>query len=117
MILPRDWRKKFGEERERLNEVVLSSGHLGIGRFFALDSQAYSEGALDSRTKELMGLASSMVLRCDECIDYHMIRCFDEGVTKEEFLEAFNVALVVGGSIVIPHLRRAAERLETLFGE
>ena len=112
-----DWRKEFEEERERLNEVVLSSDHLGIKRFFSLDTQAYDEGALDSTTKELMGLASSLVLRCDDCVSYHITRCFDAGVTREQFYEAFNIALVVGGSIVIPHLRRAAARMEELFGE
>ncbi len=111
-----DWRKKFDEERDRLNETVLSSDNMGIKRFIALDTQAYSDGALDSMTKELMGLASSMVLRCDDCINYHIARCFEEGVTKEQFYEAFNVALIVGGSIVIPHLRRAAARMEELFG-
>ena len=111
-----DWRKEFSEERERLNETVLSSDHLGIKRFFALDEQAYADGALDMKTKELMGLAASMVLRCDDCINYHVARCFEEGVTKDQFYEAFNVALIVGGSIVIPHLRRAALRMEKLFG-
>ncbi len=80
-----DWRKEFEEERERLNEVVLSSDHLGIKRFFSLDTQAYDEGALDSTTKELMGLASSLVLRCDDCVSYHITRCFDAGVTREQF--------------------------------
>lgn len=111
-----DWRKEFDEERDRLNETVLSSDHLGIKRFFALDTQAYAAGALDAKTKELMGLSSSMVLRCDDCINYHIARCFEEEVTKEQFYEAFNVALIVGGSIVIPHLRRAAARMEELFG-
>lgn len=111
-----DWRKEFDGERDQLNETVLSSDHIGIKRFFALDTQAYADGALDARTKELMGLASSMVLRCDDCINYHIAKCFEEGVTKEQFYEAFNVALVVGGSIVIPHLRRAAARMEELFG-
>ena len=111
-----DWRKKFDEERDRLNKTVLSSDNMGIKRFFALDTQAYAGGALDAKTKELMGLTSSMVLRCDDCINYHVARCFEEGVTKEQFYEAFNVALIVGGSIVIPHLRRAAARMEELFG-
>ncbi len=110
-----DWRKEFDVERDRLNETVLSSDHMGIKRFFALDTQAYADGALDAMTKELMGLASSMVLRCDDCVNYHIARCFEEGVTKEQFYEAFNVALIVGGSIVIPHLRRAAARMEELF--
>jgi len=108
------WRKTFEEERSRLNEIVTSGGHLGIKRFFALDEQAYHAGALSSKTKELLGLVASLVLRCDDCISYHLIKCKDEGVTDEEFYEAFNIALVAGGSIVVPHLRRAAERLELL---
>jgi AhpD family alkylhydroperoxidase len=109
-----NWEKGFGEERSRLNEIVLANAPLGIKRFFALDEQAYEAGALPAKTKELLGLVASMALRCDECISYHLIRCREEGVTREEFYEAFNVALVVGGSIVIPHLRLAAERLDTL---
>jgi AhpD family alkylhydroperoxidase len=109
------WTKKFEGERARLNEVVLASGHLGIKRFFALDEQAYHPGALPAKVKELLGLVASLVLRCDECVSYHLIRCRDEGVTREEFAESFNIALIVGGSIVIPHLRAAAERLETLL--
>lgn len=111
-----DWRKEFNEERDRLNETVLSSDLIGIKRFFALDTQAYADGALDVRTKELMGLTASMVLRCDDCINYHIVKCFEEGITKDQFYEAFNVALIVGGSIVIPHLRRAAAGMEELFG-
>jgi len=110
-----EWVKKFEEERARLNAIVLSSGHLGIKRFFALDEQAYHAGALSPKVKELLGLVASMVLRCNECIAYHLVRCREEGATREELQEAFNVALVVGGSIVIPHLRFAAERLESLF--
>ncbi|MBN2070194.1 MAG: carboxymuconolactone decarboxylase family protein [Candidatus Krumholzibacteriota bacterium] len=110
-----DWKKDFETERARLNGLVFSGGNLGIKRFFALDGQAYLDGALPAKTKELMGLASSMVLRCNDCIAYHIARCREEGVTKEEFYEAFNVALVVGGSIVIPHLRVAAEKMEALF--
>jgi len=109
------WKKQFEDGRSRLNEIVLSSGHMGIKRFFALDGQAYHAGALPVKVKELLGLVASMVLRCDDCISYHLIRCKEEGVTEEEFYEAFNIALVVGGSIVIPHLRSAAERLEALF--
>lgn len=109
------WDKKFLQERERLNEIVLSNKHLGIKRFFALDDQAYHGGALDRKTKELMGLVASMVLRCDDCIDYHLIRSLEAEVTREQIYEAFNVALVVGGSIVIPHLRRAAEKLQELL--
>ena len=109
------WRPKFEDERKRLNEVVLSSGHLGMKRFFALDEQAYLAGALPPKVKELLGLVASLVLRCNDCVSYHLIRCRDEGATREELYEAFDIALVVGGSVVIPHLRIAAERLESLF--
>ncbi len=97
-----------------MNDIVISSGHLGIKRFLALDDQAYQAGALPPKVKELIGLVASLVLRCDDCVSYHLIKCKDEGVTDEEFYEAMNIALVVGGSIVIPHLRLAAEKLENL---
>lgn len=103
---------EFKKYREKMNEKILASGNIQIQRFFNLDTRAYESGALSAKTKELLGLVASMVLRCDDCVTYHMIRCVEEGVTDPEFFEAFNVALVVGGSIVIPHLRRAAERLE-----
>lgn len=112
--MTKKWRKEFEEERSRLNEIVTSSGHLGIKRFFALDDQAYQAGALPPKVKELIGLVASLVLRCEDCVSHHLIKCRDEGVTEEEFYEAMNIALVVGGSIVIPHLRRAAEKLETM---
>jgi AhpD family alkylhydroperoxidase len=99
-------------ERERLNELTLSDTTLGIKRFFALDHQSYEAGALPSRTKELLGLVASLVLRCDDCVTYHISRCHQEGASREEILETMNIGLVVGGSIVIPHLRRAMERLE-----
>jgi AhpD family alkylhydroperoxidase len=95
-----------------MNEQILASGNLQIKRFFNLDSRAYEAGALSTKTKELLGLTASMVLRCDDCVTYHVVRCVQESVSDAEFLEAFNVALVVGGSITIPHLRRAVERLE-----
>lgn len=98
--------------REELNRRILESGHTGIRRYFALDNQAYQEGALPARTKELLGLVASLVLRCDDCVGYHVDRCRAEGVTRDEVLEAFNVGLVVGGSIVIPHLRRALDYLD-----
>jgi AhpD family alkylhydroperoxidase len=113
--MTKKWRKQFEEERSRLNEIVTSSGHLGIKRFFALDEQAYHAGALSPKVKELMGLVASLVLRCDDCVSYHLIKCLDEGVTEEEFYEAMNIALVVGGSVVVPHLRRAAERLDNML--
>lgn len=104
----------FRHFREKMNAAIHEAGNLTINRFFALDTRAYENGALDAKTKELMGLTASMVLRCDDCITYHLIRCRDEGVTDEELFEAFSVALVVGGSIVIPHLRRAVATLEEL---
>ncbi len=109
------WRKAFEEERTRLNEIVLAGGHLGIKRFFALDDQAYHAGALSAKVKELLGLVASMAVRCNDCIAYHLVKCSEEGVTKEEFYEAFNVALIVGGSAVVPHLRFASDRLESLL--
>jgi AhpD family alkylhydroperoxidase len=92
-----------------MNTRILSTGNLGIKRFFALDSRAYEKGALNTKTKELLGLVASTVLRCNDCITYHVVRCVQEGVKEHEFFEALNVALVVGGSITIPHIRRAAE--------
>ena len=109
--------EEFRHFRERMNTRILEAGNLEIKRFFALDSRAYEPGALDVKTKELLGLVASMVLRCDDCITYHVVRCKEEGVTDEQFFEAFNVGLVVGGSIVIPHLRRAVDFLDELEGE
>jgi len=108
---------EFDRYRADMNEKLLGSNHLGIKRFFALDTQAYEDGALDRRTKELLGLVASIVLRCDDCVTYHIKQSVTAGVTRPEFLDAFNVALVVGGSITIPHLRRAVDRLDqTLAG-
>lgn len=107
----------FRAYRERMNDRILESGHLGIRRFFRLDQAAYEEGALDTRTLEMLGLVASMVLRCDDCVAYHVIRCREVGVTDEELFDVFDVALVVGGSIVIPHLRRAVELLDELVPE
>src|SRR5262245_64780995 len=106
----------FHEFRSRMNERLLSKGNLQLKRFFNLDSQVYTNGALSSQTKELMGLVASMVLRCDDCISYHLIRCAEEGVSDEEFQESFSVGLIVGGSIVIPHLRRAVDFLDEIRG-
>jgi AhpD family alkylhydroperoxidase len=106
--------EEFRHFREKMNEAILNAGNLNIKRFFALDTRTYDAGALDVRTKELLGLVASMVLRCDDCITYHTIRCREEGVTDAEFYDACSVALVVGGSIVIPHLRRAVARLQEL---
>ena len=107
----------FREERERLNELALKHGGLEIRRFFNLDSAAYKEGALDARVKEMIGLAASLVLRCDDCILYHTIRAFEEGVTDEEYREVMNIGLIVGGSIIIPHLRRAFDHWQRLKAE
>ena len=104
--------EQFRQFRERMNERILGQDNLDIRRFFALDSRVYEPGALPARTKELLGLVASLVLRCDDCITYHVGRCADEGVTDEELFEAFSVGLVVGGSIVIPHLRRAIDTLD-----
>ena len=107
---------EFRKFREQMNERILGSDNLEIKRFFALDTRAYEDGALPVKTKELMGLVASLVLRCDDCVTYHIVRCREEGVTRSEFLEAFNVGLVVGGSIVIPHLRRAVATLDEVEG-
>lgn len=106
--------EEFRAYRERMNDRILEEDNLEIRRFFALDDRAYRDGALPSRTKELLGLVASMVLRCDDCITYHLVRCREEGWTDEELFEAFGVALVVGGSVVVPHLRRAVDRLDEL---
>lgn len=106
--------KEFHHFREKMNDAILAADNLVIKRFFSLDSQTYRPGALDAKTKELLGLVASTVLRCDDCVTYHVVQCRNEGVTDEELYEAFSVALVVGGSIVIPHLRRAVARLQEL---
>ena len=103
---------EFQAYRGRMNERIAQINHLGINRFFNLDTNAYKDGALPGRTKELLGLVASMVLRCNDCIDYHILQCVGAGWTDEELYDAFNVALVVGGSIVIPHLRHAVETLD-----
>ena len=108
---------QFREYREKMNARILAAQHLPINRFFTLDGKAYEDGALDARTKELAGLAASMVLRCDDCIAYHVIRCKELGLTNEQLHEVFNVGLIVGGSIVIPHLRRAFELLDEIDAE
>jgi AhpD family alkylhydroperoxidase len=106
--------KEFTEFRQRMNERILEHDNQVVRRFFALDTQTYKAGALDLKTKELLGLVASMVLRCDDCISYHVAQCRDAGVSRDEFFEAFSVGLVVGGSIVIPHLRRAVDFLDQL---
>ena len=108
--------RQFPEFRKRMNERILAEPNQVVRRFFALDTQAYQAGALDLKTKELLGLVASLVLRCDDCISYHVAQCRDAGVSREEMFEAFSVGLVVGGSIVIPHLRRAVDFLDQLEG-
>ena len=105
---------QFTAFRQRMNERILAEPNQVVRRFFALDTQTYQAGALDLRTKELLGLVASLVLRCDDCISYHVAQCRDAGVGRDEMFEAFSVGLVVGGSIVIPHLRRAVDFLDQL---
>lgn len=104
--------EEFQSYRSQMNARIAEIDHLGIKRFFNLDNSAYQDGALPGKTKELLGLVASMVLRCNDCIDYHIIQCVDAGWTDAELYDAFNVGLVVGGSIVIPHLRHAVETLD-----
>ena len=105
---------RFSEERSELNELALKNANLGIKRFLNLDSQAYEDGVLPKKTKEMLGLVASLVLRCDDCINYHIIECKKAGATDDEFTEVMNIGLIVGGSIVIPHLRRAYKSWEEL---
>ena len=108
----------FRAYRDRMNERILEEkNHLGIKRFFNLDTAAYRDGALDGSTKELLGLVASMVLRCNDCIDYHLQQCVEAGFSDDELDDAMNVALVVGGSIVIPHVRHAVETIDLLREE
>ncbi|MEK7227246.1 MAG: carboxymuconolactone decarboxylase family protein [Bacteroidota bacterium] len=106
--------KEFNEYRTRMNEVILSKDNLVIKRLWNLDTNTYAEGALDTKTKELLGLVASMVLRCDDCIKYHLGKSQELGITTEQMYEVFAVANIVGGTIVIPHTRRAAEYWEVL---
>ena len=106
--------EEFRARREAGNTALLATENLAIKRFFALDKQVYAAGALPVKTKEMMGLVASMVLRCNDCIDYHLQRCIEEGSGKDELDEAMAVALMVGGSIVIPHARHAAVTIEFL---
>jgi AhpD family alkylhydroperoxidase len=107
----------FTAFRKRMNERILEHDNQVVRRFFALDTQTYRDGALDVKTKEMLGLVASLVLRCDDCVSYHVAQCREAGVSRDEFFEVFSVGLVVGGSIVIPHLRRAVDFLDSLEGE
>jgi AhpD family alkylhydroperoxidase len=106
--------KEFTEFRKKMNERILGVDHRAIKRFFSVDTLTYEPTALDAKTKEMLGLVASMVLRCDDCVYYHIMQCKDYGVTDEELFDIFSVALVVGGSIVIPHMRRAVAFLDEL---
>ena len=106
--------QEFNDYRSRMNEKIMAADNKVIKRFFNLDTNAYQEGALDVKTKEMLGLACSMVLRCDDCIKYHLGKCHECGLTDEEIYEVFAIANLVGGSIVIPHFRRAVEYWEEL---
>ena len=106
--------QQFTEFRQRMNQRILAHDNQVVRRYFALDTQTYKEGALPLKTKELLGLVASLVLRCDDCVSYHVAQCLEAGVTRDEFFEAFSVGLVVGGSITIPHLRRAVDFLDQI---
>ena len=106
--------KEFNDYRSKMNDVILSKDNLVIKRLFNLDTQTYSDGALNVKTKEMLGLVASMVLRCDDCIKYHLLKCHEQGCSTEEVYEIFAVANIVGGTIVIPHTRRGAEFWEEL---
>ncbi len=105
---------EFNEYRSRMNDRIMDADNLVIKRLFNLDANSYAEGALPVKTKEMLGLVASMVLRCDDCIKYHIIKCHENGVSKTELFEVFAIANIVGGTIVIPHLRRAVEFWEQI---
>ena len=107
---------EFNDYREKMNEVILSKDNLVMKRLWNLDTNTYDDGALDRKTKEMLGLVSSMVLRCDDCIKYHLGKCHELEITTAQMYEIFAVANIVGGTIVIPHTRRAAEYWEELIG-
>lgn len=108
--------QEFNDYRAKMNEVILGKQNKVINRLFNLDTNTYMEGALPVKTKELLGLVASMVLRCDDCIKYHLGKCHEQGVSTDEVYETFAIANIVGGTIVIPHTRRAAEYWEELMG-
>ncbi|MBW6478055.1 MAG: carboxymuconolactone decarboxylase family protein [Bacteroidales bacterium] len=105
---------EFNEYRQKMNEKILDADNLVLKRLFNLDTNTYTDGALSSKVKEMIGLSASMVLRCDDCVKYHLQKCFELGVTKNEVFEVFAISNIVGGTIVIPHLRRAVEFWEEL---
>ena len=109
--------EEFNDYRSKMNERILAEDNKVIKRFFNLDTNTYAEGEIDVKTKEMIGLACSMVLRCDDCIKYHLGKSFEAGVGRREVFEVFSIAMVIGGSIVVPHLRRAVEYWEELENE
>jgi len=109
--------QEFNDYRQRMNDRILAQDNKVIKRFWSLDNQTYQADALDVNTKEMLGLVASMVLRCDDCIKYHVQRCHEEGITTEQFFEILSVAIVVGGSICIPHTRRAVEFWDELLAQ
>ena len=108
---------EFNDYRSAMNEKIMATDNKGIKRIFNLDTNTYADGALSEKTKEMMGLACSMVLRCDDCVKYHLGKCHELGVKSEEIQEIFSVATLIGGTIVVPHLRRATEYWEALINE
>ena len=104
--------QEYNEFRKEMNDRIINCGHLGLKRFWALDSRAYEEGALDEKTLELLGLTTSMVLRCDDCVTYHLVRLIQLGTTDKELYDALNVCVIVGGSITVPHIRCAFETID-----
>lgn len=115
--MPQRTLEEFRAERAEGQERLMDADHLGVKRFLRLDAASYEDGALPGKTKELLGLVASAVLRCDDCIDYHLEQCVKAGYGKDELVDALNVALIVGGSIVIPHFRRAMFTIEQLLAE
>jgi AhpD family alkylhydroperoxidase len=109
--------QEFNDYRAKMNERILAEDNLVVKRFWSLDNQAYQEGALDVKTKEMLGLIASMVLRCDDCIRYHLGKCHEQGITTAQIFEIFAIANLVGGSICVPHTRRAVEYWDALQGE
>ncbi|MAE39153.1 MAG: carboxymuconolactone decarboxylase family protein [Euryarchaeota archaeon] len=109
--------EKFRKFREEMKHQILHDGNLDTKRFFGLDRSVYEDGKLDKKTKEMMGLVASLVLRCDDCITYHIMQCYELGLSRDQFVELFNVAMVAGGSICVPHIRRATETLNELHEE
>ncbi len=109
--------REFQERREKQNETVMKYAGLNLKRFYSLDAQIYRDGALPAKSKEMLGYVASLVLRCDDCIMYHLIRCHEEGVTSEEFEEINTIGLAVGGSITIPHIRRAMTAWDEIVSE